>query len=137
MLGDYLLDRKIALVTCMDPRIRLRSSPGVPAEAFVLRNAGGRVTDDVIRGLILATRVIGLTEIGVLHHDDCRLHGPTNEELAIRTGVAIDYLPFPDLAKSVLADLELLRSCGHFGSEITIWGGLYDVQSHTMQLVCR
>lgn len=134
MLSDNLLDRKIALVTCMDPRIRLTASPGVPAEAFVLRNAGGRITDDVIRSLILCTRLIEITEIGVLHHNDCRLHGPNNIELAQRTGVAMDFMPFADLAESVREDVSYLRSRMLF-STARLWGGLYDVDSQTIEMV--
>ncbi|HEX9034689.1 MAG TPA: hypothetical protein VF834_22825 [Streptosporangiaceae bacterium] len=134
MHSDTLLDRKIALVTCMDPRIRLGHSPGVTPQAFVLRNAGGRVTDDVVRGLLLCTRVIEVTEIGVLHHNDCRLHGTNNIELGLRTGVAMDYLPFADLAESVRDDVSYLRSRMLF-STTPIWGGLYDVDSQRIEMV--
>ena len=66
----------------MDPSIQLSKALGSHAEAsFVIRNGGGRVTDDVFRSLVLCTRVLDVTEIGILHHTDCRLQEFSNEEL--------------------------------------------------------
>lgn len=127
---------RMALVTCMDPRIQLLRPFGVAAaDAFVLRNGGGRVTDDVLRGLVLCTRLLDVTEIGVLHHTDCRLQGLSNDELVSNTGVDIDFLPITDVADSVRADVGQLRSCGLIGDEVRIWGGLYDVDSHTVSVI--
>ena len=127
---------KMALVACMDPRIQIKRCVGEPAgDAFVLRNAGGRVTGDVLRGLILCTRLLGITEIGVLHHTDCRLAGFTNEELVAKTGVDLDFMAFCNPADSVLADVAALRSGGLLGAEIRIWGGVYHMESHTGEVV--
>jgi carbonic anhydrase len=126
----------MALVACMDPRIQIKQSTGPSTgDAFVLRNAGGRVTDDVIRGLVLCTRLLGVTEIGVLHHTDCRLAGFTNAELVAKTGVDLDFMAFCDPADSVLTDVAALRSRSLFGGEIRIWGGVYLMESHTVQVV--
>lgn len=123
-------------MTCMDPRIppqqRIGSSD---SDAFMLRNAGGRVTDDVIRGLLLCTRLMGVTDIGVLHHTDCRLQGLTNDELTLQTGVDVDFLPFLDSAATVPDDVNRLRTCGLFGDDVSIWGGLYCIDSHTMTVL--
>lgn len=68
--------RNLALVTCMDARIDPLPALGlVNGEAHVIRNAGGVVTDDVIRSLCLSQRALGTREIIVVHHTQCGLHG--------------------------------------------------------------
>ncbi|HEY3733623.1 MAG TPA: carbonic anhydrase [Streptosporangiaceae bacterium] len=125
-----------AIVTCMDPRVRL---PGVLGDAaaasFVLRNGGGRVTDDVLRSLVLCTRLLGVTDVGVVHHTDCRLQAVSNEELILKTGVDIDFMPISDPLASVLEDVGRLRSGGALSPQVTVWGGLYSVEDHTMRVI--
>ena len=88
------------------------------------------MTEDVIRGLVLCTRLMNVADIGVIHHTDCRLQGLTNHELARRTGVDVDFLPFLDSASTVADDVGRLRASGLFGADVSIWGGLYCVDSH-------
>jgi carbonic anhydrase len=131
--SDYPL-RRTAIVTCMDPRVVL-GSYGDADETFMLRNAGGRVTDDVIRGLVLCTRLLDVTEIGVLQHTDCRLHGRTNDELTQLTGADVDFLPSLNPAETLASDVNRLRTCGLFGRGVSIWGGLYLVESQTTSVL--
>jgi carbonic anhydrase len=122
----------------MDPRLQLPLALGSAAEgAFILRNAGGRVTDDVIRGLVVATRVLDVTEVGVIHHTDCRMQRYTNDEFALMTGVARDYKAFKKqgLEKSILEDVQELRDCGELKAGLRIWGGVYSVDDHTISVV--
>jgi carbonic anhydrase len=120
----------------MDPRVLPGQSPDLDVSgAFMLRNAGGRVTDDVVRGLLLCTRMMDVTEVGVLQHTDCRLQGRTNAELAARTGVDTDFLPFGDSAVTIADDVHRLRTCGLFSGEVQIWGGLYQVEDHTVRIL--
>lgn len=120
----------------MDPRIQLgRSTSADTSDTFLLRNAGGRVTDDVIRSLLLCTHLLGVAEICVLHHTDCRLQGLTNDELAFLTGADVDFLPFLDSAATVSDDVDRLLTCGLFSSEVIIWGGLYCVESQTTSVL--
>ena len=128
--------RRAAVVTCMDPRVQVRHPVHADAShPFLLRNAGGRVTDDVIRSLLLCTRLLEVAEICVLHHTDCRLQGRTNDELARLTGADLDFLPFLDSAATLSHDVDRLRSSGLFGSEVTIWGGLYLVDNQTTSVL--
>ena len=116
----------------MDPRVQVQHP--IQAEAsrpFLLRNAGGRVTDDVIRSLLLCTHLLDVAEICVLHHTDCRLQGRTNDELTRLTGADVDFLPFLDPAATLSEDVDRLRTCGLFSSKVTIWGGLFIVASQT------
>lgn len=134
MLGSYPHVR-MAILTCMDPRIQLSKALGSHANAsFVIRNAGGRVTDDVFRSLVLCTRVLDVTEIGILHHTDCRLQEFSDEELFSRTGVDINFMSFSAHDESVSEDITRLHSYGVF-DDVRIWGGIYAVENHTMRLI--
>ncbi|MBM9834010.1 carbonic anhydrase, partial [Enterococcus faecalis] len=82
----------------------------------ILRNAGGRVTDDTIRSLVIPEQQLGTREIVVLHHTDCGMQGLSNdafaEQLARDLGVSVhgkDFLPFSDVEESVPEDVRKLR----------------------------
>lgn len=63
---------KVAIVTCMDSRLHVAQALGLAlGDAHILRNAGGRVTDDVLRSLVISQQQLGTREIVVLHHTDC------------------------------------------------------------------
>jgi carbonic anhydrase len=84
--------RKLAVVACMDSRMDIFQMLGLAhGDAHIIRNAGGVVTDDVIRSLVLSQRLLGTREIILLHHTDCgmqRLIGDTlNDEIEAETGV--------------------------------------------------
>jgi len=126
---------RTAIITCMDPRIQLSKALGSQAEAsFVIRNGGGRVTDDVFRSLVLCTRVLNVTEIMIFHHTDCRLQEFSDEELSIRTGADIDFMSFMTLTESITQDINRLQAYNMFNN-VTIWGGIYSVESHTTRLI--
>lgn len=133
-MRDACPHARTAILTCMDPRIQLSRVLGSRANAsFVIRNGGGRVTDDAFRSLVLCTRVLGVTEIGILHHTDCRLQEFSDEELFSRTGVDIDFMSFSEPDASVSEDITRLHSYGVF-NDVHIWGGIYAVESHTARL---
>src|SRR5271165_5872146 len=70
------------LVTCIDTRIEPLAAFGlVPGDAKILRNAGGRVTDDVLRSLVLATTLLGVSYVAVMHHTECALADRTDDDL--------------------------------------------------------
>jgi carbonic anhydrase len=73
--------RQVAVVTCMDARIDVYRLLGLrPGEAHVLRNAGGVVTDDVLRSLVISQRKLGTREIVLMHHTECGLIGFDDDE---------------------------------------------------------
>ncbi len=135
--------RRLAILTCMDARIEPLRILGLrEGDAHVIRNAGGRVTDDAIRSLVLSYKVLGTREIAVIHHTECGLHRVTNDELraALREepGVdasGIDFLPFDDLDESVRDDVELIRSSSLIPDTIGVAGFVYDVRTGRMQPV--
>lgn len=74
---------KVAIVTCMDSRLHVAQALGLAlGDAHILRNAGGRVTDDVLRSLVISQQQLGTREIVVLHHTDCGAQTFTNEAFA-------------------------------------------------------
>lgn len=126
---------RMAIITCMDPRIQLSKALGRQAEgSFVLRNAGGRITDDVLRSLVLCTRLLNVTEIAVLHHTDCRLQEFSNEELVCKTGVDIDFMSLSTPVASVSQDVARLQAYDMF-SNVKIWGAIYSVSNHSIRRI--
>src|ERR1700678_2282878 len=96
-LGATHLDvnpsRRLAIVTCMDSRIDVFAALGLgDGEAHILRNAGGVITDDVIRSLAISQRKLGTREVMLIHHTDCGMQKLTDDsfraELQDATGIA-------------------------------------------------
>ena len=134
--------RHVAIVTCMDARLHPEKFLGLNVgDAHVIRNAGGRVSEDAIRSLVISERLLGTTEIVVIHHTDCGMVTFTNEQLAakIKTDLGVDidpnrdFLPFSDLTQSVRDDLQILRDSPLIPENILISGAIYDV--HTGQVI--
>ena len=108
----------VAIVTCMDSRLHVAQALGLAlGDAHILRNAGGRVTDDIIRSLVISQQQLGTREIVVLHHTDCGAQSFTNEAFAAQLerdlGVDVhdkDFLPFSDVEESVREDIAILRN---------------------------
>src|SRR5580698_3221886 len=97
--------RRLAIVTCMDSRIDVFAALGLgDGEAHILRNAGGVITDDVIRSLAVSQRRLGTREVMLIHHTDCGMQTLTDDgfraELQQATGVA------PAFAIESFADLD-------------------------------
>ena len=103
--------RHLVILTCMDARLDLFRALGLEVgDSHILRNAGGRASDDAIRSLVVSAHLLGTREIGVIHHTNCGLEGVTDAEVAARTGVrGMAYLAFPDARESVPEDVERIR----------------------------
>jgi carbonic anhydrase len=135
--------RKLAIVSCMDSRLDLFDILGLDiGDAHVLRNAGGRVTDDVLRSLMLSEHRLGTREVGVIHHSDCGLHYASNAALRDlvreRTGhepSRVDFLPFDDLDQSVRDDVDRLLLSPHLPTDLVVWGAVYEVEPHRLRVV--
>ena len=124
----------LVVLTCMDSRIDVFRLLGLrPGDANVLRNAGGRVTQDVVRSLAISQALLGTTEVMVLHHTDCARGRATDEEgvreLTRLTGHQPDFpiLTFVDYHQSVLEDVRRLQQSPHLLHRDRIRGFLYDV----------
>ena len=127
--------RGFALVTCMDSRIEPLTMLGLrPGDAKIMRNAGGRVTTDVVRSLVLATRFLGVTEIAVMQHTNCALADQTDDGVRTRLAAegtkgveAWEFLAMPDPDGALRADVAVLRECPQLPDGVRIEGWRYDV----------
>lgn len=129
--------RRVAVLTCMDARLHPETFLGLNlGDAHVIRNAGGRASDDAIRSLIISSRLLGTKEYLVIHHTDCGMLTFGNEQLQRQltedTGQdasSIDFLPFSDLEESVRDDVGRIRQSPFIADEIALRGFIYDVRS--------
>jgi carbonic anhydrase len=133
--------RALAIVTCMDSRLNVFAALGLrDGDAHVLRNAGGVITDDVIRSLAISQRLLGTREIMLVHHSDCGMQKITDDgfraELQAATGVAPAFAieSFVDLEADVRQSiLRIARSS--FLVHRQARGFVYDVDTHRLSEV--
>jgi carbonic anhydrase len=130
--------RRLAVLTCMDARIDVFAALGLHlGEAHVIRNAGGRVTDDVLRSLALSTHVLGVDSVVIMQHTKCGLAGVTDEELRRLTGAGFGFFPIDDHAAALREDIELLTTKPYLEPLRVIAGFVYDVESGEIDDVVR
>src|SRR5262245_13980969 len=105
-------------------------------DAHVIRNAGGLVTDDAIRSLVISHWLLGAEEVAVLGHTDCGMLTLSNDDLRARlrheTGADasdVDFLPFPDLEDSVRSSVAAVRESPLLPDSLVVSGWIYDVRS--------
>ena len=134
---------KVAIVTCMDSRLHVAPALGLAlGDAHILRNAGGRVTEDMLRSLVISQQQLGTREIVVLHHTDCGAQTFQNkdfqEHLKRELGVDVsdqDFLPFQDIDESVREDMRLLKDSPLIPDDVVISGAVYDVDTGRMIVI--
>jgi carbonic anhydrase len=127
----------LAIITCMDSRIDpLRIVGMQPGDAKILRNAGARVTEDVLRTLVLATHLLNVNRVLVMPHTDCRMASGTEDEIhaAIkeRSGIdtrGIEIRTVKDQVAALNADLVRIKAFPLLPSELAVTGAIYDVKS--------
>jgi len=125
----------LAIVTCMDSRISPLAVVGMkPGDAKILRNAGARVTDDVLRTLVLASYLLGVKRILVMPHTDCRMangdeadiHNEINAQYGIDTS-SIEFKTTKDQKKALLEDVQKIRNFPLLNQEVVVGGAIYNV----------
>ena len=147
--------RRFAILTCMDARLDPAKYAGLAeGDAHVIRNAGGRASDDAIRSLVISYKLLGTREWFVIHHSDCGMLTFTDGVMAdlldkslkpaqldakgwrdvgpgpgSPEGRYVNWLAFSDNAKSVLEDVRRIRAHPLVPAEIPIYGYIYDVKS--------
>jgi len=147
--------QRFAILTCMDARLDPAKFAGlVEGDAHVIRNAGGRATDDAIRSLVISYKLLATREWFVVHHTDCGMLAFTNETMrallaeSLKTamltadgwkntgggpgsseGNFIEWLPISDQQQSVLEDVVRIKSHPLVPPDIPIYGYVYDVKS--------
>ena len=137
-VADARPSRHLAVLTCMDARIDVFAALGLQAgEAHVLRNAGARVTDDVLRSLALSSHVLGVDTVVVMQHTGCGLAGASDEELQQRTGADLRFLAIDDHTEALHRDVDVLADTPYLGPLRVIAGFVYDVESGAVEDVVR
>ncbi len=130
--------RSLAVVTCMDVRIDVPAALGLHlGDAHVIRNAGGRVTEDVLRSLALSSHVLGVDTVVVMQHTKCGLSGVSDDELRQVTGADLRFLPIDDHAAALRDDIGLLAATTYLQPINVVAGFLYDVESGEVEDVLR
>ena len=132
--------RGLAIITCMDSRIDpLRIVGMQPGDAKILRNAGARVTEDVLRTLVLATHLLNVKRVLVMPHTDCRMASGTEDEIHAtikeRSGVdtrSIEIRTVKDQVAALNADLIRIKTFPLLPTELSVVGGIYDVKSEKL-----
>ncbi len=153
--------RRFTILTCMDARLDPAKYAGLSeGDAHVIRNAGGRASDDALRSLIISYKLLGTSEFFVIHHTDCGMlfftddvmrgllasslataeltpngfrdvgKGPGSTE-----GEFIDWLTMKDNAAGVVADVRRIRSHPLIPKSIPIYGYIYDVRTGKLEEV--
>ena len=130
--------RRLAIITCMDARIDVFEVLGLHlGDAHVIRNAGGRVTDDVLRSLALSCHVLGVDTVAVMQHTGCGLAGVTDAELRALTGADLGFFPIDDHAAALKEDIDLLTTTSFLTTLKVVAGFVYDVESGEIDDVVR
>lgn len=129
--------RHVAVLTCMDARLHPSRFLGLgEGDAHVIRNAGGRASEDAIRSLVISEQLLGTNTVVVIHHTDCGMLTFSNDDLRAKirqdlhaNADNIDFLPFKDLEQSVRDDVATLKSSPLIPKNIEVVGFIYDVKS--------
>ncbi len=131
---------RLAIVTCMDSRLDVFGALGLgEGEAHVLRNAGGVITDDVIRSLALSQRKLGTREVMLIHHTDCGLEKVSDDgfrgELQEATGVAPPFAieSFTDVDEDVRQSVRRVRRSAFLPHREVVRGFVYEVDTHRLR----
>ena len=150
--------RHFAILTCMDARLDPAHFAGLSeGDAHVIRNAGGRASDDAIRSLVISYKLLGTREWFVIHHTNCGMETFTDEVMrgllgkSLKTATVdasgwhdtgtgpgsseagfIDWLTIAEPAESVVADVQRIRAHPLVPAEIPIYGYIYDVTAGSL-----
>jgi carbonic anhydrase len=126
----------LAVVTCMDSRISPLDLLGLKAgDAKILRNAGARVTDDVLRTLVLAVHLLNVSRIMVMPHTDCRMTKVTDEQVheeLLGRGIDTRSLEFRTVSNQIeelRKDVQKVRSSPYLPAGLSVVGCVYDVKT--------
>ena len=130
-------ERKLAVLTCMDTRLSIRTLGLKTGDAHIIRNAGGIVTDDSLRSLLVSHYLLGTEEFMIINHTDCGLMNASEQELRVRiqnrAGTAAiapaHFYAFQNIDQNVREQLQKLRTHPWIPKEVAVRGFVYDVSS--------
>ena len=135
--------RGLAIVTCMDSRISPLAVAGMQAgDAKILRNAGARVTEDVLRTLVLASYLLGVNRVLVMPHTDCRMasadeatiHSTIEEQFGVNTR-SLEFRTVSDQRTALAIDVTRIRSYPLLQKGVSVAGAIYNVSTGQLEPV--
>jgi len=153
--------RRMAILTCMDARMDPARFCGLAeGDAHVIRNAGGRASDDAIRSLVVSCKLMGTTDWLVIHHSGCGMQAYTDEDIrhlvglednhthapgtkwwnilkSARTPADIHWLTFRDLELSIVEDVQRIRTHPLVPPAVAIHGFIYHIHHGTLEPVAE
>ena len=135
----------LAVIMCMDTRITMAALGLKPQDAHFIRNAGGIVTEDALRSLIVSHYFLGTKEVMVINHTDCGLMKHNEHEMqkhiereaGVAANAPIRFHAFNDVEKNVREQLAKLRSHSWIREELTIRGFVFDVKTGKLKEVAE
>jgi len=130
-------NKGLAIITCMDSRISPLAIVGMdPGDVKILRNAGARVTDDVLRTLVLATFLLGVDRVLVMPHTDCRMASATEAQIhdliTAEHGVdtrSVEFRTVDDQLGALKLDVTRIRTYPLLANGVSVGGAVYDVHT--------
>jgi carbonic anhydrase len=133
--------RGLAVLTCMDSRINPFDILGIgPGDAKVLRNAGGRVTEDVLRTLVLAVYLLGVDRVLLMPHTKCAMAGFTEDEIHAKIGAehgvdtrSLEFRTTDDQLASLRHDIVRIESYPLLPDSLAVGGAIFDVDTGRLQ----
>jgi len=138
--------KKLAIVACMDARLTIESALGLQTgDAHIIRNAGGIVTEDAIRSLLISHHLLGTEEWMIVNHTDCGMLTFKEEELVAKLRAQSDETPvtpvhfhaFRDLEENVRHQIRKVRSHPWVPSDVRVRGFVYDVGTGALNEVAE
>jgi carbonic anhydrase len=140
---EPLAARGLAVLTCMDSRIEPLAMLGLrPGDAKILRNAGARVTDDVLRTLVVAAHLLEVDRVLLVPHTKCRMSTASADELheaiLARSGRdtrSLDLRPVSDVRAALRHDVQRVRSWPFLPEGLPVLGAVYDVDTGRLERV--
>ncbi len=151
--------RRMAILTCMDARMDPARFSGLSeGDAHVIRNAGGRASDDAIRSLVVSCKLMGTTDWFVIHHSGCGMQSYTDDDIrhllgldhgeghpegskwhniykSAQTPADIHWLTFSDLRQSIIDDVARIRRHPLVPASVAIYGYIYHIHHGTLEPV--
>lgn len=131
--------RKLVVLACMDARLDVHRMLGLEeGDAHVIRNAGGVVTDDAIRSLVISQRLLGTEEIVLIHHTDCGMQTFADDEVKARieseTGIRPPFAleAFPEVEADVRQSIARINASPFIPRKDSVRGFVYDVRTGTL-----
>jgi carbonic anhydrase len=134
--------RKLAVLACMDARLDPARALGLkPGDAHVIRNAGGVVTEDALRSLVISQRLLGTEEIVLIHHTGCGMLSFTDDAVLSRIEAEVGTRPdfalrsFPDLDENVRQSVAAVRANPYLPHTGSVRGFVYDIETGALREV--